>query len=315
MDECKAIRYLVWVLAGLGASCGGDKKPAKLDLSGVPAGLRSAAGGGGGGQARVSLDGALAPTALGAGGAAVAVAGVASGAPANNNLVWTDPDNPDAVIPELDNILEKPKEGPWERSIVLTRRKAMREGKCQLIWFTDSQTSPACKSLSAELFGLHAFGAWADEHLVRLKIDTREPDRTRDGDSKARAGEYVTAVRKHYKVLGSPTVIMLTPQGEVIKSYRGFRTGSGDFFWGQLKQAQRIGEESFKKWRADLERSGYRDWVDQTGRKRFARMLSYQEGSLVLVEPDGTQSKAQESLLSEGDRLWLAEQKRGRGIR
>lgn len=300
------------------ASCGGGKAPNKLDLGGVPAGLRAAAGGGGGGgggQARVQLDGMLAPTALGAGGTTAAVAGVASGASTNANLVWTDPDDPDAIIPELDNILEKPKEGPWERSIVLARSKAMREGKCQLIWFTDSQTSPACKALSAELFGLHAFGAWADENLVRLRIDTREPDRAPDDDSKARAAEYVTAVRKHYKVLGSPTVIMLTPQGEVIKAYRGFRPGSGDFFWGQLKQAQRIGSESFGKWRAGLERSGYRDWVDRGGRRKFARLLSYQDGQLMLVEPDGTQSKAQESLLSEGDRLWLAEQKRSRGIR
>ncbi len=291
-------------LAALLVGCGGTSPPVSANLEGVPENLREAVAGRGAPSAAVRLD-------REAGGQS----GAAAVAPLNNDLVWTDPDNPDAALPELDGVLDRPQEEVWERNLGQARRRAIRDGKCQLIWFTDSRTSPACKALSTELFGNHEFGRWAEEHLVRVMIDTREPERAPDDDAKARAADYVEKVRKHYKVLGSPTVVMLSPQGELIKSYRGFRPGSGDFFWGQLKQAQRLGERSYEGWRAEMERSGYRDWEGKQGRRMFAKLVSYQDGVLQLVEPDGNRCTTRESNLGAGDRLWLGEQKRLRGLR
>ncbi len=67
------------------------------------------------------------------------------------DIVFTDPDNPDAGIPELANLMSAPKRGPWEDSITIARQEAVREGKPMLLWFTDSSKSPMCKALSQEL--------------------------------------------------------------------------------------------------------------------------------------------------------------------
>lgn len=301
------------LIACLLAGCGKDAvPPQRPDLSGVPEHLREAVGGGQP-AARVRVEGGE-----GAAGGGAAASGAAPGGlvvPASKDLVWTDPDNPDAEIPELERVLERPANEPWGRSMVLARRQAMREGKCVMIWFTDSRLSPASKALSAELFGQPEFGAWAEANVVRVMIDIREPDKAEADDQRARTAEYVDAVRKQYKVFGTPTVVMLAPHGEVIKGYRGYRQGGADFLWGQFKQAQRLGEASYKTWRSQLEAGGYRDWQDPRGRKIFAKLLAYQNGQLLLVEPDGSRCKTSEAQLSQGDRLWLAEQKRSRGLR
>jgi hypothetical protein len=230
------------------------------------------------------------------------------------DLVWTDPDNPDAEIPELDSILKQPSRGPWEQSETMARQRAAREGKCLLIWFTDTMRSPSCKVLSAELFSTSDFEQWAAPKLVRLRVDSYVPQSGLDMDQRSRRLDYVEAMRKRHKVMGNPTVVVCAPQGDVIARYRGYSRGQSDFYWGRIKSAEIVGSEAYRKWRADLEKRGYREWSDRRGRKLFARLTGYRDGELWLVEPDGTQSKTQERKLSEADRLWIGQQKQARGI-
>ncbi len=234
-------------------------------------------------------------------------------------IVWTDPDDPDAVIPELDSLLKAPARGPWEQSETVARRMAAREGKCVLIWFTDSLRSPSCKSLDRELFSTPDFEDWAEEKLVRLRIDAnvaaavrgkRFDDRMEKGDFKSRAADYVKKLKKRYRVLGQPTLVVLSPQGEVISRYRGYRRGNSDFLWGQIKSALISGEKSYASWRKRLEKQGYREWKDRRGRKVFAKLLAYRDGELLLIEPDGQRSRTREKRLSDADRLWIAQKKR-----
>ena len=98
------------------------------------------------------------------------------GAPLNltpeEDIVFTDPDNPDANLPELSTLLTAPKRrGPWEESETIAKQRAAREGKPLLIWFTDSARSPMCKALSQELFSTPEFESWASEKLIRLRVD------------------------------------------------------------------------------------------------------------------------------------------------
>lgn len=238
-----------------------------------------------------------------------------------DQLVFTDPDNPDAGLPELSNILKTPEKGPWEESETIARQRASREGKPLLMWFTDSNTSPMCKALNAELFNTPQFEDWAKDKLVRLKVDANSSRKFDDmtlgeqEDMNIRRKAYVADMKKRYKVLGHPTLLVLSPGGEVIGRYRGYKRGQAEFTWGQIKQGQIVANNSYQSWRKDLEKKGYREWQDTKGRKVFAKLQKYHEGELVFLEPDGTRSKTKESRLSDADRAWIAQQKELRGIR
>ena len=162
---------------------------------------------------------------------------------AEEDIVFTDPDNPESSLPELSTLLSAaPKRrDPWEESETIAKKRAAREGKPLLIWFTDSARSPMCKALSQELFSTPDFNQWASEKLIRLRIDAnlsvKDPNLTMDEENTRRTDvkNYVTRLKKQYKVLGHPSVLMLNPNGEVIGRYRGYKRGDADYLWGQIK--------------------------------------------------------------------------------
>jgi hypothetical protein len=154
-----------------------------------------------------------------------------------DDIVFTDPDNPDASLPELASLLDAtPKRrGPWERSETIARRMAAREGKPLLIWFTDSARSPMCKALAEELLNTADFGQWASEYLIRMKVDANlvvdDPDISL-GEKETRLVDmrhYVERLRKQYKVLGNPVLVLCAPGGEVLGRYRGYKRGDADY--------------------------------------------------------------------------------------
>ncbi len=239
----------------------------------------------------------------------------------DDDMVFTDPDNPNVNIPELAAVLEGTKRGPWEASETIAKRRAAREGKPLLIWFTDSARSPMCKAISQELFSTNDFGKWADEKLVRLRVDANVEETDLDIDLSTKEtrlidkANYVAALKKRYKVLGYPSLILLNPSGEVIGRYRGYKRGEADYTWGLIKHGEAVSSEAYKSWRAGLEKKGYREWSDRKGRKIFARLLSYSKGTLVMIEPDGSRAQTKETSLSDKDREWITEQKKLRNIR
>lgn len=236
------------------------------------------------------------------------------------DLVFTNPDDPDAGIPELENLMAAPKRGPWEESETIARQTAAREGKPILIWFTDSFNSPNCKSLSSELFATHEFGNWAEKNVVRMRVDSSisfDASNLSMEESTARKAElkiYVQRLKKRYKVMGHPTLLMLNPSGEVLWKENGYKKGQADFVWGLIKQAVAVNKNQYEAWRKNLEGKGYREWQGTNGRKVFAKLVSYSKGDMVLIEPGGERYKTNESRLSRNDRKWIAEQKALRGI-
>jgi len=168
------------------------------------------------------------------------------------------------------------------------------------------------------LFSRADFGAWADEKLVRLKVDSN-PNVQMESLSAQEEKEdamksAALAMKKRYKVLGHPTLILLNPSGEVVGKYRGYKRGDADFTWGLIKQGEIGAMTAHRSWRKDLEKKGYREWQDNKGRKVFAKLVSYHKGDLVLIEPDGLRSKTKEDRLSSQDREWIKQQKMLRGI-
>jgi thioredoxin-related protein len=239
-----------------------------------------------------------------------------------DEIVFTDPDNPDASLPELSTLLDSAprRRGPWEQSETIAKRRAMREGKPMLIWFTDSARSPMCKALSQELLQRPDFEEWASEKIIRLRVDSNVmvDDANLSLDEKEtrliELKRHVARMKKQYKVLGSPVMVMLNPAGEVIGRYRGYKRGDADFTWGLIKQGEAASAHALKDWRASMQAKGYREWSDRNDRTVFAKLARYSNGTLILIEPDGTRSKTHENRISDKDRAWIAEQKRMRGL-
>lgn len=305
------IRRISCLLVLASVSCTKFDKPALADEktygpTGIPPELRAKASGGSAGPA---IPGANVPT---------------QPAPLNitpaEDIVFTDPDNPDAGLPELSTLLAAPKRGPWEESETIAKQRASREGKPLLIWFTDSQKSPMCKALSEELFSTSEFEKWANEKIIRLRVDSYphvDDPNISLGEKESRRVDlqnYVTNLKKRYKVLGHPSVLMLNPGGEVVGQYRGYQRGEAKLLWFKIKQGEETAAGAYKSWRAGLEKKGYREWQDRGGRKVFAKLASYSKGQLVFVEPDGTRSKTREERLSDADREWIAAQKKLRNL-
>lgn len=238
------------------------------------------------------------------------------------DIVFTNPDDPEASLPELSTVLTSDKRrGPWEESETIAKQRAAREGKPLLIWFTDTARSPICKVLSQELFSKPDFEKWAAEKLVRLRIDANlqmdDADLTLDekGDRLAALKDYVARMKKQYTILGQPSLILLNSSGEVIGNYRGYTRGQADYYMGLFKQGEAVSTHRHKEWRAGLEKKGYREWRDRKDRKVFAKLTRYSEGTLTLIEPDGARSRTREDKLSDADQAWINEQKKLRGLR
>ncbi|BCU77694.1 thioredoxin family protein [Luteolibacter sp. LG18] len=290
---------------------GPDKSEKPFGPSGIPPELRGA-------PATTTVTGG---TPVVAGGNVVAgPVGHTSGITPPDQILWTDADHPEKGIPELATLMSAPKRGLWEDNETFARQLAVREGKPLLIWFTDSQHSPGCKQLSAELFDNKNFESWAKEKFVRLRVDgyprVKDPGMSMDdaADKEARNREYAAEMKKRYKVLGYPTLLVLSCSGDVIGRYKGYKGGDGDYTWGLLKQGEGLAAKSCKDWRDGLMKKGYREWQDRSGNKVFAKLASYSKGTLVFVEPDGRRSKTSETRLSDNDRDWIKQQKALRGI-
>lgn len=238
----------------------------------------------------------------------------------DEDIVFTNPDNPEESLPELSSILtdQTARKGPWEKSIQIAKRRSMREGKSLLIWFTNSQRSPMCKAMNEELFSLPEFNAWAEENLIRLRVDEGEDinddDLTLSEKETLRSDlrNYVKRLKQQYKVLGYPSLVLLSPNGQKKTSVRGYSRGEAEYTWGLIRQGVVASQHSYQAWRASLEAKGYRQWHDRKGRGVLAKLTSYRNGVLTLIEPDGSRSKTHESKLSTGDREWIYEQKRRR---
>ena len=228
------------------------------------------------------------------------------------DLAWTDPDNPDAELPELQELMALgPQQGIWMKSEAEALRESRKSGKPLLIWFTDSKNSTASRTLSEKLLTTSEFQAWAEENTVRLVVDQTQGSNI---DDAARKKIYARDLKKKYNARGFPTLMVVSPSGEVIGRYTGYRRGKEDFIFGQVKQGVSVAVENQRVWRASLEKKGYREWSDGKGREIFAKLGYYKDGDLVLVEPDGTRARTHEKRLSPADRVWIQQQKEARGI-
>ncbi len=228
----------------------------------------------------------------------------------DDDLIWTDPDNPDKNLGEVEAAFTKPIKDSWQLSYQAAQRLAYAESKPLLIWFTDSQRSPICKRLAAEVLNTHEFKSWSDDNIVKLRVDISPKER--DSKLRDKKRKYAQALRKKFNIKGNPNMLVIDFQGQPFGRYNGYRSGEASFYLGRLKQAAQTVNENYFEWMPKMKERGYRKWEGRNGVSLFAKLLRYKEGKLIVVEPNGRQTTFHESNLSEKDRTWLNKQKEAR---
>jgi thiol:disulfide interchange protein len=112
-------------------------------------------------------------------------------------------------------------EANWHLDFDVAEAKAQAEGKPLMLYFTGSQWCPPCKATDREIFSQQPFIDYADGNLVLMKLDF-----TRFGKPVAseQAGQHIRLMRK-YQVEGFPTLVLLSPDGELIEKTLAYRRG------------------------------------------------------------------------------------------
>ncbi|MFT5632583.1 MAG: hypothetical protein ACI9SQ_000289 [Rubritalea sp.] len=220
------------------------------------------------------------------------------------DIVWADPD-PDVPITELEGLVvddDNPLDS-WFEDYGKAMKKARVEGKPVMIWFTRTKNSPLCKRLSAELFVHKEFEDWADANVIRLRVDSNIQE-TNTAKRKDRE-RYVAGLKKRYRAMGQPVVVIISPRGTEFGKYTGYKPGSAEFYFGRLRNAQRTAQNDHTSWQSEMESKGYRTWHDVRGRAVFAKVVRYRNGKIWLVEPDGKKSSTSVSKLSVEDKQFI----------
>jgi thioredoxin-related protein len=230
-------------------------------------------------------------------------------------LLWTNADDMFKKDELLEKILAAPKRQIWEKTEEQALRTARREGKCVMIWFTDQASNTQSKKLNEELFRKQDFGNWAKENILRLMVDQSalaSKGEKRDGEVVLE--NQVIAMKKKYKILGAPNIVILSPTGQMLTKLRGYKSGTAVTLWGQIKYNVGVGNTQYAAWLKSLEKRDFRVWQDRQERKVVAKLLHYHKGELVMIEPDGTRFRTDEKKLCSEDQSWIAQEKQKRGV-
>jgi thioredoxin-related protein len=241
--------------------------------------------------------------------------------PSDDEIEWAKMD----ANAELDFGKGKSKQAkrksPWHYNYQEASRESRRTGKPLLIWFTRSGTpgSPMCARLKRELYGDLDFAKWADEKLIRLKVDASGGDRQTDefgqlSKNLVARRKYAESLKKRFRVMGQPTLVMVQPDGGVYFQERGYSRGEKKELWGKMKNAVLTIEHNREVWERKMAAKGYRRWTGQNGEVVFAKLTRYHNGNLLLTEPDGHQIKTSQKDLSKDDRGWIVAEKKKRGL-
>jgi len=139
---------------------------------------------------------------------------------------------------------------PWQKSFAEAREASVKSQKPLLIDF-GAEWCGFCKKLDRETFADAAVIRLVTESFVAVKVDTdKEPD-----------------LAKKYEIQGLPTLIFLSPGGEVLERLEGFRPPENF-----LKEARKPVEASTAF--AKIQELAQKDPKDIAAQRAYARALA-----------------------------------------
>lgn len=191
-----------------------------------------------------------------------------------DELVWTDPDHPDAEIPGLTAIFENKRLGRgWqvdmERAIQLARKQELP----LIVWFHDSVISPRSGQLGKEYLETKEFEDWASTHAVCVRLDSGASSGDSGADKVKYRAENINALQHRYGLSKKPSFAVITPNGKItarIDGFNGFLSG----FAQELKAGVALAQKKYGEYKEELAERGYRDWKSARGNASvFAKLM------------------------------------------
>jgi thioredoxin-related protein len=121
----------------------------------------------------------------------------------------------------------------WGDNYKQALETAAKENKNVLLDFTGSDWCVWCIRLKKETFDKQQFTDYADKNLVLVEVDfpqgkSLSPEVKKQND----------ALQQQYQVEGFPTLVLLTPQGKVIKQNSGYIPGGPQGFLDWVNSAK-----------------------------------------------------------------------------
>lgn len=117
----------------------------------------------------------------------------------------------------------------WETDFARASALAKESGKYMLLDFSGSDWCGWCTVLDKEVFSQRAFQDYAAENLVCVLLDF---PRAQAQSAELRKQNY--ALSRQYGVLGYPTVLILSPDGELVGK-TGYQPGGAEAYVQHLK--------------------------------------------------------------------------------
>ena len=118
----------------------------------------------------------------------------------------------------------------WVTDFSSAKELAEQKGRPMLLEFTMSDWCPPCMRMKKEVFSQEAFLKYAHEKLVLVKLDF--PRRAEQSPQLKAQNE---ALAQQFGIRGFPTVVLVSPEGDVINSEVGFRPGGAVSYVEHLK--------------------------------------------------------------------------------
>ncbi len=233
----------------------------------------------------------------------------------DEELIWTNPDNPDEELPDLVAAFENKRKGNgWHTDMGRAVRQAKREGHPLIVWFHDSVTSPKSKQLGADLLDTADFNAWCKDRVVRVKLDAGASlDETARGSAKYNMRS-INALQRRYGLTRKPALAVISPQGKIISRIDGF----DGFISGvelELRHGVQEAEKQYSEYKDSLRTKGYRTWHSRkNGKQIFARLQRFDEQNnlVYLREPGGKITRTRLESFSRADIDYLDETARNK---
>jgi len=120
----------------------------------------------------------------------------------------------------------------WTNNYEVALNRAQAEGKQVLAFFTGSDFCQPCMQLNREVLESAEFQNWAQDRFVLLELDY--PQRTQlSPELESQNRELLS----QYGVRSFPTVLVLSPRGEVLGKSAGYR-GGGPTAWTSAVDSQ-----------------------------------------------------------------------------
>ncbi len=121
-------------------------------------------------------------------------------------------------------------EDDWQTDFDAAQKQAAAEEKPLLLNFSGSDWCGWCIKLDKEVFSKEEFQSYADSDLVLVELDF--PRRKPQSDE---LKEQNRALAEKYGVRGFPTILLLSPDGELI-AQTGYRRGGPEAYVEHLKE-------------------------------------------------------------------------------